>query len=218
MTRDDRSRLAGLLIDHARRALGPLEHALVDLSDSARRAASQIVASGPRLLERLREVASVDGAFSKIRVHGDYHLGQVLWSENDFVILDFEGEPARPLSERRAKQSPLKDVAGMLRSYSYAAYAGLFAHTVAHPDDFERLERWAHLWQTWSSVTFLRAYLAAAGGAAFLPPTPAAFVTLLRAFVLDKALYEVLYELNSRPGWLEIPLWGILGLVDAQRV
>ena len=108
-------------------------------------------------------------------MHGDYHLGQVLWAEEDFYILDFEGEPARSLGERRQKQSPLKDVAGMLRSFSYAAYAGLFAHTASRPAEFERLEPWARIWQTWTGAAFLRGYFATAGQALFVPadPTPA---------------------------------------------
>src|SRR5206468_9874021 len=123
----------------------------------------------------------------KIRCHGDFHLGQVLWVDNDWVILDFEGEPTRTVEQRRAKQSPLKDVAGMLRSFDYAAFAGLFAFTQDRPDDFARLEPWAQLWQQWTSAAFLRAYRATAQGAAFLPTDDTAFAALLDAFVLDKA-------------------------------
>ena len=105
----------------------------------------------------------MDGLVSRIRVHGDYHLGQVLWAEGDFYILDFEGEPARPLDERRRKESPLKDLAGMLRSFSYAAYAALFAHSAGRVGEFERVEPWAHAWERWTGAAFLKGYLAVAG-------------------------------------------------------
>jgi maltose alpha-D-glucosyltransferase/alpha-amylase len=147
----------------------------------------------------------------RIRVHGDLHLGQVLRVKSDFVILDFEGEPARPMAERRAKQSPLKDVAGMLRSFGYAAYAGLIAYTARRPEDLTRLESWAQLWERANSAEFLRAYRETAKGAAFLP-FGTGFRTLLSAYLLDKALYELSYELNNRPAWVRIPLQGILSL------
>jgi maltose alpha-D-glucosyltransferase/alpha-amylase len=152
-------------------------------------------------------------AATKIRIHGDYHLGQVLWVDNDFVILDFEGEPARTVEDRRQKASALRDVAGMLRSYHYAAYAGLFAFTRERPDDFARLEPWADLWHQWAAAAFLRGYRQAAGRARFVPGDPAAFAGLLDGFVLGKAFYELAYELNNRPDWVRIPLRGILALI-----
>jgi maltose alpha-D-glucosyltransferase/alpha-amylase len=168
----------------------------------------------PAVLERLHDAPPEGAGGEKIRVHGDYHLGQVLWVENDFVILDFEGEPTRSVEERRAKQSPLKDVAGMLRSFHYAAYAGLFAYTQNRPEDFARLGPWADLWHQWASAAFLRAYRARACSAAFLPGRPEEFAALLDAFLLDKAFYELVYELNNRPDWVRIPLKGILGLLE----
>jgi trehalose synthase-fused probable maltokinase len=168
-----------------------------------------------KLLDRLRAVPTLEFVTSKIRVHGDYHLGQVLWAEGDFYILDFEGEPARPLDERRRKQSPLKDVAGMLRSFSYAAHAGLFAYAAGRPEELERLEPWARIWQTWASASFLTGYFRAAGNALFLPAEPTQRRQLLRLFVLDKALYEMNYELNNRPDWVRIPLRGILDLMSS---
>ena len=148
----------------------------------------------------------------RIRIHGDYHLGQVLQVKTDYVILDFEGEPARPMSERRAKASPLKDVAGMLRSLGYAAYSGLMAFTTRRPEDWESLEQWALLWERSMGAEFLRAYLQTARGAPFLPAADEDFRSLLGVFLLDKALYEFSYELNNRPAWLRIPLMGILSL------
>ena len=136
----------------------------------------------------------------------------MLWVENDFVIVDFEGEPARPLADRRSKQPVLKDVAGMLRSFSYAAYAGLLSYTARRPEEFSRLEPWAAFWEKWTSAAFLRAYLEMAKDAAIVPPNTARLSTLLDAFLLDKALYELNYELNNRPAWVRIPLRGILNL------
>ena len=151
-------------------------------------------------------------ASGKIRCHGDYHLGQVLWMDGDFVVLDFEGEPTRTIEERRAKQSPLKDVAGMLRSFDYAAYAGLFAFTKDRPNDFARLAPWAERWREAVSAAFLQEYRKTAGRTAFLPDKPEVFSALLDAFILNKALYELVYELNNRPDWVRIPLQGISAL------
>ena len=137
----------------------------------------------------------------------------MLRTEEDFVILDFEGEPARSVAERRAKYSPLKDVAGMVRSYSYAAYAALFAFTLHAPDDFALLETWADTWQRCAADAFLAGYRATAGGATTsrgpLLPAGEGFDRLLSAFVLEKATYELAYELNNRPDWVRIPLAGI---------
>jgi maltose alpha-D-glucosyltransferase/alpha-amylase len=153
---------------------------------------------------------------SRIRIHGDYHLGQVLYTGKDFVIIDFEGEPARPLSERRLKRSPLRDVAGMLRSFDYAVNNGLrvqHATGLIRREDVRLLEPWARTWTTWVSVAFLKSYLKAAGPAGFLPDNQEDFRLLLRMLVLEKAVYELGYELNNRPDWVSIPLRGIRQLL-----
>ena len=141
----------------------------------------------------------------RTRIHGDYHLGQVLKTADDFVLLDFEGEPARTLAERRAKQSPLRDVAGMLRSFSYAGAAALGTHTSP--------QRTA--WEQSAVVAFMEGYrsVSSAGTAA-----PATQQPMLRAFLLEKALYEIMYEVNNRPGWIAIPLSGILDLLNGPAV
>lgn len=152
----------------------------------------------------------------RTRVHGDYHLGQVLYTGSDFVIIDFEGEPARPLSERRLKHSPLKDVGGMLRSFHYAAYSGFFSRTEdgsATQEQKDFLEAWAEAWHRYVGAAYLNEYLSIAKQAAFLPSTREELQTLLDAHLLEKAVYELLYELNNRPGWVRIPLQGILQLV-----
>jgi maltose alpha-D-glucosyltransferase/alpha-amylase len=179
-------------------------------------AARRFLEEGPGLLRWLGRAHPVPRDVVKIRCHGDYHLGQVLWADGDFTILDFEGEPARTIEERRAKQSPLKDVAGMLRSFHYAAYAGLFAFTQGRPGDFDRLVPWAELWHRWAAAAFLRAYRWTAAPAPFLPAEPGPFAALLGASMLAKALYELVYELNNRPDWVRIPLRGILSLFDQE--
>src|SRR5262249_23933228 len=153
-----------------------------------------------QLLSAFDDLRSLRSGGLKIRVHGDYHLGQVLRAEDDFVILDFEGEPARSIAERRAKQSPLRDVAGILRSYSYAAYDALFMVTVHTPDDVPVLRPWAETWRHWTSEAFVGGYREVVEGLPLVPP--AAFDRLLRAFSIDKALYELAYELNARPDWV----------------
>jgi len=151
-------------------------------------------------------------AGQRIRIHGDYHLGQVLRARGDYVILDFEGEPARTLAERRAKQSPLKDIAGMLRSFSYTAFSALDHFVLRHPGTAKSLEPWAQLWQNAVSTEFLAAWRTTIGANPHLTPQPPQAHRLLNAYLLEKALYELLYELNNRPGWVRIPLAGILGL------
>jgi maltose alpha-D-glucosyltransferase/alpha-amylase len=153
-----------------------------------------------------------------IRHHGDYHLGQVLSTGDDFVIIDFEGEPARLPQERRRKHSPLRDVAGMLRSFHYAAYASLFEHTgkegQGSPADRHSLEPWVQAWYYWVSTIFLRRYLQTAGQSVLLPRTQEDLQGLLAVYLIEKAVYELSYELNNRPGWVRIPLQGISQLVE----
>ena len=115
------------------------------------------------------------------------------------------------LAERRAKTSPLRDVAGMIRSFSYAARTAIGSVTQTRPDDARRLDPWADFWQTWVSASFLRSYLVATREATFLPP-PDDLDVMLRAYILEKALYELAYELNNRPAWVHIPLTGVLQL------
>jgi maltose alpha-D-glucosyltransferase / alpha-amylase len=152
----------------------------------------------------------------RIRTHGDLHLGQVLYTGKDFVIIDFEGEPARPLTERRRKRPGLRDVAGMLRSFHYAAFGTLLEETSSGAlggRDFASMEPWARLWQEWTSWAFLKAYLETAGESPIVPKDRDELKVLLDVFVLDKAIYELGYELNNRPDWVTIPLHGIEQIV-----
>ena len=168
------------------------------------------------ILDRMGRVMGRKIAAEKIRIHGDYHLGQVLDTGRDFVIIDFEGEPARPISERRLKRSALRDVAGMLRSFHYAAHTALAQEISVRGVDVPAALPWAELWTTAISRIFLESYLATANGAAFLPADAKDFALLLDAYLLDKAVYEVAYELNNRPDWIRVPLRGIVRILDAR--
>ncbi len=154
----------------------------------------------------------------RIRCHGDYHLGQVLYTGKDFVIIDFEGEPARPITERRIKRSPLRDVAGMLRSFHYAAYAALNPPQgkEAAAADPSLLEPWAEYWQRWVGAEFLKSYLEHSAGGRFTPDSRGEIRVLLDALLMEKVVYELGYELNNRPDWVKIPLRGIEQLLDAE--
>jgi maltose alpha-D-glucosyltransferase/alpha-amylase len=200
---------------HAGVTLDLLAQRLGTLNEASRAHAEVVLSHRKTLLSRFDEVRKVQHASLRIRIHGDYHLGQVLRTEEDFVILDFEGEPARTIAERRVKQSALKDVAGMIRSYSYAAYAALFAYSVHAPGEYALLEPWAETWQHWAADAFLKGYLAAIEQEALVPREDAGRRALLSAFVLEKALYELGYELNNRPDWVRIPLIGIRKLIGA---
>ena len=203
---DDVRLLAAAPEEHAAGALERLKEDLSRLPHDIAEPAGLMFSRRRQWLDRFRTLGKLEIRALRTRIHGDYHLGQVLRAGNDYVIVDFEGEPARSLAERRAKQSPLKDVA------SYAAQAALLNYTTRRRDAFERLDPWSRLWVRSTAAEFLRTYRATAGGAAFLPAEPAAFRTLLEAFLLDKALYELRYELDNRPAWVRIPLSGILSL------
>ena len=199
-------------VDHT---LQLLRRRLPHLPEAFRTDAQQVLDMQAVIRRRFQTLRDRRISTMRIRCHGDYHLGQVLYTGKDFVIIDFEGEPARPLSIRRMKRSPLYDVAGMLRSFHYAAYAALLGQSArVRPEDLPTLDPWARFWYTWVSVTFLRKYLEVIAPASLLPSTPEQLRILLDAFLLEKALYELAYELNSRPDWVKVPLQGILQLIE----
>jgi trehalose synthase-fused probable maltokinase len=162
-----------------------------------------IVGRGEEVREQLRLLTHAGSSGRVIRTHGDYHLGQTLWTKNDWVLLDFEGEPARPLAERRRKRSPLRDVAGMLRSFAYAATAAEVARNAHVPEDWEERAR----------ERFLESYLETVEPS-LMPPGDAAIERLLAVFELEKAVYELRYELDNRPDWVGIPVAGIERLMQ----
>jgi maltose alpha-D-glucosyltransferase / alpha-amylase len=204
------------LADVARDTFHTLQARLDSLAEADRVLAQHVLAEGPALVSRLLQFVGDPSTVRKIRIHGDYHLGQVLWAENDFVILDFEGEPGRSTSERRAKKSPLRDLAGMLRSFDYAAASALrtfLQHQQETPEEQERLESWSRLWRSWTSAAFLREYQRTLADSGLLPAEADVRRRLLDFYLLEKALFELQYELNYRPDWTAIPLQGILHLV-----
>lgn len=207
-----RAALARRMMTDADATLALIARTRERLTGQAVSDADALEARAPQIRRLLDMLARTSVELSCIRVHGDYHLGQVLVTGDDFVILDFEGEPARSLDERRAPQVALKDVAGMLRSYGYAAWTACLA---AADDDapIDRIAPRARALDAWLSVAFLRGYLDAARGLPFLPADRVHLDQLLQAFLIDKALYEVRYEIDHRPDWLRIPLQALLGSV-----
>jgi maltose alpha-D-glucosyltransferase / alpha-amylase len=187
-----------------------LEERFAALAEPARAEARILLERSAEVLAHIESFPAPAGAMRKIRFHGDYHLGQVLLAKNDFVIIDFEGEPARPLEERRRKSSPLRDVAGMLRSFNYARWAAL-KRAVQTDEDFAKLAPLAQAWEDDTRKAFLSAYEEGAR-AAGLYGSVAEARRMLGLFELEKALYELRYEINNRPDWVRIPLAGILSV------
>jgi maltose alpha-D-glucosyltransferase/alpha-amylase len=187
------------------------------LPAEVREDAERILGLEEKVLQAFRAIVGRKIAALRIRCHSDYHLGQVLYTGKDFVIIDFEGEPARPLSERRLKRSPLRDVAGMLRSFDYAARTVLFGAAgggVIRPEDVPILDPWARFWQRWVSSSFLRSYLHHTADTRLIPQARDELATLLNVLLLDKGIYELGYELNNRPEWINIPTRGILEIIE----
>ncbi|MBI1919846.1 MAG: maltose alpha-D-glucosyltransferase [Geobacter sp.] len=198
-----------------RKTMGLLARNLSNLPEELRPAAELLLASEQAIATEWEKLSKGRISALKTRTHGDYHLGQVLYTGDDFVIIDFEGEPARTMGERRIKHSPLRDVAGMIRSFHYAAYAVLMEQTAIRAEDIPYLEPWLEAWYRSIAGIFLSSYLKTVGNAPFMPKERGEIETLLGAFLLDKALYELGYELDNRPGWVAIPLRGIEAIINA---
>jgi maltose alpha-D-glucosyltransferase/alpha-amylase len=198
------------------RNLALLGAKLNELPPELRDKARDLTAQQSEILQRCDSALVSPIQAMRTRIHGDYHLGQVLYTGSDFVIIDFEGEPARPISERRIKRSPLQDVAGMLRSFHYAAFylqiVPLDEMTASGMDN-DDVRKWAESWYSCVSDQFLSAYYENAAGACFIPANQDELSALLRLHLLEKAVYELGYELNNRPAWIAIPLAGISQLL-----
>ncbi|MDE2027654.1 MAG: putative maltokinase, partial [Candidatus Omnitrophica bacterium] len=190
-----------------------LARSLRNIPDKARLKAQQVLTLEAKIQEFLKILLKQKFTSARIRCHGDYHLGQVLYTGKDFVFIDFEGEPTRPLSTRRLKQSPLKDVAGMMRSFHYAARSGV--HKFHAPgSETANVDHWARFWYHWVSATFLTSYLKAIKGRPLFAQPGEELTILLNIFMLEKSIYELNYELNNRLEWVDIPLDGILDIME----
>ncbi|MBT8491574.1 MAG: putative maltokinase, partial [Deltaproteobacteria bacterium] len=196
-----------------KRGLDKLSRNLRNLEGSTAEIAERVLSQRSQLEARLRRIVGDKIDAVRIRCHGDLHLGQVLYTGNDFIIIDFEGEPGRTIGERRIKRSPLRDVAGMLRSFHYAAVAARHGEHVREEDD-RSMQPWDEVWHRWVSAVFLSAYLQRASGSAFLPRQESDLETLLDFYWAEKCIYELSYELDNRPDWLAIPLAGLADLLE----
>lgn len=189
------------------------------LPDEVKTDVRKVIGLEDAIMKRLQELTTRRITGMRMRCHGDYHLGQLLYTGNDFVIIDFEGEPARHLGERRIKRSPLRDVASLIRSFHYAAYATLRgqASTRLRPEDLPVLEEWALAWYNWVSAVFLKSYLKFMANTPILPQSREDMRLILNVCLLDKAIYELNYELNNRPDWVSLPLKGILEMFEPEQ-
>ncbi|ACV67337.1 maltose alpha-D-glucosyltransferase [Desulfohalobium retbaense] len=197
-----------------RKTLHSVRRHLDELPEAIRPQAEALLVNEHLVLERLGGLTAHRVEAQKIRIHGDYHLGQVLYTGEDFWIIDFEGEPARPLSERRLKRSPLRDVAGMLRSFDYAVHTSLSRQESGVTSAVGR--SWTAPWYAAVCRTYLRGYLDQVEDAAFVPRDPEDIWRLLEGFLIEKAVYEVGYEANNRPHWIWLPLGGLLRLLGKE--
>ena len=199
------------------RAMQSLRSGIARLPEPDRPLADNVAHHESQILKRLQAVHESRISAKRIRCHGDLHLGEVLHTGKDFVFVDFEGDPRRPISERRIKRTALRDVASLIRSFDYVAYAALFKQVelgILNQERLSQLEPWAVFWHRWVSGAFLRAYCDAASRGDFLPKSKTEFRQLLTAHLLEKAIHEVAYELDHRPSWARIPLRAILRALE----
>ena len=216
ITPDDLAAWSARLHAEAVATLDGLENHREKLSGELHEACDHLLSLRPVLLDRISPHALAGISAARMRYHGDYHLGQVLLVENDFIITDFEGEPARPLDERRQKHSPLRDVAGMLRSFSYVSTMATNRATTERPADRHRLGPLVQIWEQEASEAFLRGYRDTIRGCPSWPTDPGAAERMIEFFIIEKALYELRYEMDNRPDWLPIPLFSLLRTLDHQ--
>ncbi len=193
-----------------------LKKHLSKLSQNTQQLAKSVINRQDRIMEHLSSVVERKITAMRTRCHGDYHLENVLFTGKDFVVINFEGEATRPLNERRMKRSLLRDIAIMLESFYYAANVALreeIKNGMIRSENMLAMEQWSTFWYSWVSISFLKAYLQNTKSSSFLPQSEQEIQVLLDAYLLEKAIYELDYELTSRPEWVEIPLARIQQLV-----
>jgi len=213
-TSDDLAGWRITVLDEAAVTFAMVEQHLPQLPESLQAKGRSVLDARGRIETCVRDLARGPVDALRTRYHGDLHLGQVLLVEGDFLITDFEGEPARPIDERRRKSSPLRDVAGMLRSFDYAR-AVASQHAVAlRPDLQDRVAPAFELWHQETCAAFQDGYIAGVGQARCVPTDSDVLRDLTRLFQIEKALYELRYELQNRPQWLPVPIDGLLSLID----
>jgi maltose alpha-D-glucosyltransferase/alpha-amylase len=215
ITEEDTSRWVDAAKAQAQRAFGRLEQASSRLTGDEHAQAQALLARHQECIDLIGSLIAGGVTAFKTRYHGDYHLGQVLKAQNDWFIIDFEGEPAKSLDQRRAKHSPLRDVAGMLRSFNYAAWAAVKRVEDLQADAGPKVLGSALEWEQRAAKAFLTSYHDAITGCPSYPADEAVAKRLLDLFTLEKALYEIAYEAANRPAWLGIPIKGVTGILDA---
>jgi len=201
----------------AGRTLLLLKKRLSQLPPATQKLGQNLLNSEDLLMERFKSILNLRITADRIRCHGDFHFGKVLYTGKDFVIINFGGERNRPLSERRMKRSPLRDVAGMLQSFNYAVTLGLRNEVesgMIRPENLSEMQQWGNVWDRWVGLTFVKSYLATAADANFLPKSIPEIQVLLDAYILEKTVSELVYELNYRLDWVEIPLERLLKLLE----
>ena len=190
--------------------------AATNVNDEVRQGLAALIGMKQKLMSKFNDLKSATVDSIRARIHGDFHLGQVLYTGNDFAIIDFEGEPMRSIGDRRTKRSQIRDIAGMIRSFQYAAYSYMYKTVVLQKDrEKDKVEKLVSVWSNAVSRIYLKSYVDRVKGSKILPSDANCFRVLLEAYLLEKAIYEVGYELNNRPEWAIIPLRGVLELLDS---
>ncbi|PWU13590.1 MAG: maltose alpha-D-glucosyltransferase [Verrucomicrobia bacterium] len=193
-----------------------LRRSLGQAPEAVRPLAEKVAALQPEIIKRLRALHAAPISARRIRCHGNFHLGEVLYTGKDFVFIDFEGEPSRPLGERRIKRSPVTDIVRMVRSFDYVAHAALLQQLelgTQHPEHLHQLEPWARFWARWAGAIYLRACLDTLANSDLLPANQEQLAILLDTHLLQNLLHEIRYELLNRPQWLKVPLEAMLGIL-----